>query len=80
MLIKQGGVLRGVHGEGEEDGKDVCHEVCEEETENRPQSGERDHCDEKVNFFLSVFSVGQNHNEQLFVFPAVGNMLEICEL
>lgn len=37
---EQGGILRGVHGEREEDGKVVRHEVCEEETEKRPQSGE----------------------------------------
>ena len=45
---QQGGVLRGVHGEGEEDGKAVRHEVREEETEERPQSGERDRRVEEV--------------------------------
>lgn len=36
----QGGVLRGVHGEGEEDRQAVCHEVCEEEAEKYSESGE----------------------------------------
>lgn len=50
-VVQQRCLLRGVHGEGEEDGKDVCHEVREEETEERSQPGERDHCAEKVCFF-----------------------------
>lgn len=51
---EQGGVLGGVHGEGEEDGEVECHEVREEETENRPQSGEWDRRVEKViNIFIS---------------------------
>lgn len=55
--VIQGRVLRGVHGEGEEDGKDVCHEVCEEETEERSQPGERDRRAEKVWFFSCCVSV-----------------------
>ena len=50
FVDKQGRLLRGLHGEGEEDGKDVRHEVCEEEAEKRPEPGERDLCPEKVNF------------------------------
>lgn len=51
-VVKQGRLLRGLHGEGEEDGKDVRHEVCEEETEEGPQSGERDQRVEKVNLHI----------------------------
>lgn len=40
--VRQRGLLRGLHGQGEEDWQDVRHEVCEEETENRPQPGKRD--------------------------------------
>lgn len=39
-VIKQWRVLGGLHGEGEEDGQDVCHEVREEEAEEGSQSGE----------------------------------------
>lgn len=51
---QQGGLLRGVHGEGEEDGKVVRHKVREEETEERPQSGERDRRVEEVNICPAV--------------------------
>lgn len=37
---EQWGILRGLHGEGEEDGKNICHEVCEKETEEGSESGE----------------------------------------
>lgn len=86
---EQGGVLRGVHGEGEEDGQNVCHEVCEEETEERPQSGERDRCAEKVinmwifmslqlfvSYSLSSDCAGRNHIDQLSFWMF---MLHICE-
>lgn len=54
--IPQRGLLRGVHGEGEEDWEDVRHEVCEEETESRPQSGKRDQCVKKVSFSMTPSS------------------------
>lgn len=44
----QRGILRGLHGEREEDWKDVCHEVCQKEAEEGPEPGERDRCVEKV--------------------------------
>lgn len=47
-VLIQGRVLRGVHGEGEEDRQAVCHEVCEEEAEEYSESGERDCRVEKV--------------------------------
>lgn len=47
-FASQRGVFRGLHGEGEEDGEDVRHEVCEEETEDGSEPGEWDRCVEEV--------------------------------
>lgn len=66
-LNPQRGLLRGLHGEGEEDWEDVCNEVCEEETEDRPQSGKRDQCVKEVSASVTMMSTRVAHSSEILI-------------
>lgn len=77
---EQWGILRGLHGEGEEDGKKFRHEVCEKETEEGSESGEWDRCAAKVIHMwifmsLQLSSLRREHRRRIAI--DVGGFLDV---